>query len=52
MSMHHEFIKTEGSKHTIIFPNKTELVKNYCYQTFRKITEEKKGMEIIHVYNL
>ena len=52
MSMHHEFIKNEGIKHKMIFPNKTNLVKNSTYQTFRKITEEKKGMEIIHVYNL
>ena len=41
--MHHEFIKTEGNKHEMMFPNKTELMKNSAYQTFRKITEERKA---------
>ena len=52
MSMHHEFIKTEGNKHEMIFPNKTQPRKNYAYQAFRKITEESKAWKeniyIIH----
>ena len=43
MSMNHEFIKTEGNKHEMMFPNKTEPRKNYACQNFRKITEESKA---------
>ena len=52
MSMHHEFIKTKGNKHEMMFPNKKEPRKNYSYQNFKNITEERKAWKeniyIIH----